>query len=178
MMASVFLAARLGAYLILGFLAGLSGALLRQFDSSAFNVWLRLLGGIGIIILGLFILFGKEPFSHPCRKLSQNASTFSSLCAFGFIMGLLPCGPFVAVLLDSTVLSKTGWDGMLYALSFGLGNLIATFFSIAGLSGIMTWLPERIQRSNVITLLFRMIAVLLLMVMGLELILPGVQGIF
>lgn len=177
-MAFVFLAARLGAYLILGFLAGLSGALLGEFSNSSLNLFMRLSGGIVIIILGLFLLFGKESSSHVCRTLSNKPASFGRLSALGFIMGILPCGPYLAILFDSALHAKTGLQGMSYALSFGLGNLISSFISIAGLSGIITWLPVRIQRLNVIMLFFRAMAVLLLVLIGLELILPGIKGMF
>jgi len=59
----IFLCGRLFAYLVLGYLAGLSAAILRRFAISGLNVFLKPLGGVIIIVLGILILFAKEPSS-------------------------------------------------------------------------------------------------------------------
>jgi len=88
----------------------------------------------------------------------------------GFIIGVFPCAPLLALLLEITLISKTALDGMFYALFFGLGTFISGFIVIGGLSGILTWLPTKILKSKRSNLIFRIICALLLIWLGLDLI--------
>ena len=169
--AVIFLSARLFAYLILGYLAGLSGILLKQFSGSNFILFLKPLSGIIIVILGVFILCGKEPTSYGCRLLKNKALNFGSLFTVGFIVGIFPCAPLLALLFEITIISKTPLQGIFYALSFGLGTFISGFIVIAGLSGIVVWFPAKFLKTNFSTLVFRIICALLLILLGLNLIL-------
>ncbi|MDD5505665.1 MAG: sulfite exporter TauE/SafE family protein [Candidatus Omnitrophica bacterium] len=170
----IFLSARLFAYLILGYLAGLSAILLKQLGGSVFILFLKPLGGVIIVLLGLFILFAKEP---ACRKegfLAHKVFTFGSLFTLGFITGILPCAPLLALLFEITIISKTAFQGMLCALSFGLGTFISGFIVIAGLSGIISWLPAKVLKSNFSLSAFRVICSSFLVLLGVGLILSKI----
>ena len=169
--AVIFLSARLFAYLILGYLAGLSGTLLKQFSGSHLILFLKPLSGIIIIILGIFIFFGKEPASCGCRFLKNKALTFGSLFTIGFMMGVFPCAPFLALLFEITIISKTPLQGMFYAFSFGLGTFISSFIVITGLSGVITWFPGKFLKTSFSVSVFRLICALLLILLGLNLVL-------
>lgn len=166
----IFLLGRLLAYLILGYLAGLSASLLRQFSSSNLISFFKPLGGIVIILLGVFVLTGKEPASWACKFTSKKISNFSSLFILGFIIGMFPCAPLLALLFEIALISKTAFEGMLYALFFGLGTLISGLIVIGSLAGIFSWLPSRIFKSKISNLVFRIICALLLVLLGLGLI--------
>ena len=169
--ALVFLCARLFAYLVLGYLAGLSAAILRQFGSSSFILFLKPLSGIIIIILGILMLFAKEPAFCGHRLAGGKVYAFSSLLTLGFIMGISPCAPLLALLFEITIISKTALQGLLCALSFGLGTFISGFIIIAGLSGLIVWLPRKVLKSNLSLLIFRIICALFLILLGINLIL-------
>jgi len=168
--ALIFLSGRLFAYLVLGYLAGLSATLLKQFGSLSFILFLKPLGGVIIIILGILILFAREPAYCGCKFLANKAITFGSLLILGFIMGIFPCAPLLALLFEITIISKTAFQGLLCALSFGLGTFISGFMVIAGLTGMITWFPAKIQKSSLILLTFRIICALLLVLLGLRLV--------
>ena len=168
--ASVFLFARLLSYLVLGYLAGLSATLLKQFGSSNLILFLKPLGGLIIIMLGIFILFFKESVYCGHRFVANKAFTFSSLLTLGFIMGVSPCAPLLALLFEITIISKTAFQGLLCAFSFGLGTFISGFIVIAGLSGIISWFPAKFLKSKISLLVFRIFCSLFLILLGLSLI--------
>ena len=56
----VFFYGRLSAYILLGCLAGMSGALLRRFINSNLAIYLNPLAGLISIGLGVFVLFNKK----------------------------------------------------------------------------------------------------------------------
>jgi len=168
--ALIFLSARLSAYLVLGYLAGLSAALLKQFANSGFSSFLKPLGGIIVVALGILILLSRDPGYCGCKFSTNKALTFSSLLILGFTIGIFPCAPLLALLFEVTIISKTALEGLLCALSFGLGTFISGFVIIAGLSGIISRLPGRILKSNLSLSVFRIICALLLILLGVNLI--------
>ena len=167
--ALIFLCGRLFAYLVLGYLAGLSAAILRRFAISGFIIFLKPLGGAIIIVLGILILFAKEPGFCGHRFREGKVFTFSSLLTLGFIMGISPCAPLLALLFEITVISKTALQGLLCAFSFGLGTFISGFIIISGLSGVIAWFPKRFLKSNLSLLIYRAICALFLILLGISL---------
>jgi sulfite exporter TauE/SafE len=166
----VFLSGRFLAYIILGYLAGLSGIILRRFSDLNSIPFFKALGGIIIMLLGVYVLMGKEPLPWLHKHKANTIFKFGSLFILGFIIGLFPCAPLLALLLEIALVSKSAFDGMLYALFFGLGTFISGFIVIAGLSGILTWLPVKLLKSRKSNLIFRVICALLLFWLGLNLV--------
>jgi len=169
--ALAFLSGRLFAYLILGYLAGLSATLLRQFCSLNFVLFLKPISGVIIIMLGIINLFFRWPDCCGGKFLANRLMTFGGLFILGFIIGMSPCVPLLALLFEITVISKTAFQGLLCALSFGFGTFISGFMVIAGLSGVITWLPGKALKSSLALLIFRIIFCVLLILLGLSLIL-------
>lgn len=165
-----FLSGRFFAYLVLGYLAGLSGVILRQFCDLRLIPFVKALGGVIIIILGVYVWQGNESFCCLGKGKADKIISFSSLFILGFLIGVFPCAPLLALLFEIALISKTALDGMLYALFFGLGTFISSFIVIGGLSGIFTWLPAKVLKSKKSNLIFRIICALLLIWLGLNLI--------
>jgi len=175
--ALVFLLGRLLAYLILGYLTGLSATLLKQFGSSNFILFLKFLSGAIIIMLGILILFVK---ASPCcshRFMGNKIFTFSSIFTLGFIMGISPCVPLLALLFEITIISKTAFQGLLCSLAFGLGTFISGFVVIAGISGLISWLPAKFLRSSLSLLISRIICATLLILLGISIIFSKSKGV-
>ncbi|MDD5116174.1 MAG: sulfite exporter TauE/SafE family protein [Candidatus Omnitrophica bacterium] len=164
--ALIFFCARLFAYLFLGYLAGLSSVVLRRFSGSGFLGFLKPAGGIIIVALGISILLGKFPQCCGCRPSLNKTFTFFSLFALGFISGIFPCAPLVALLFEITVISRSAWEGALCALAFGLGTFIAGFIIIAGFSKAVSWFPARVLKSDFSLFVFRAICALILIFFG------------
>lgn len=170
--ALIFFCARLLAYLVLGFLAGLSAALLKRFSASGFMLFLKPAGGLIIIALGVLILLNKGQFCCGCKFPVNKAFTFGSLFILGFIAGVFPCAPLIALLFEITIISKSALEGALCAFSFGLGTFVSGFMIIAGLSKAISWFPQRLLKSDLSLFIFRVACSLLLILLGLSFILP------
>jgi thiol:disulfide interchange protein DsbD len=166
-----FLTGRLLAYLVLGYLAGLSALILKDFSGSRPVLWLRPLGGVIIILLGLYVFSGKQSFSWLCGCRPSRLFGLSSLFALGFIMGIFPCAPLIALLLEITLVAKSAVQGMLAAAFFGLGTFVSGLIVIGTLSGLISWLPQKFLKSASSNFVFRLICAALLIVLGLDLIL-------
>jgi len=175
--ALVFFSARLLAYIILGYLAGLSAGLIRQSGSFIPIRSFRVLGGALIILSGIFVLFSGKPFYCKQRFLENKTFNFGSLFFLGFIIGISPCAPLIGLLFEVAVISQNAAQGAFCAFFFGLGTFISGFIIIAGLSGIIAWLPAKFLKSKPSLLLFKAICALFLIFIGLNLILPNTQGV-
>jgi len=166
----IFLSGRLLAYLLLGYLAGLSGLLLRQFTGSKLLPVLKTSGGVLIIFLALQIWIGKGFLPDKCFCKTKGILNYGSLFLLGFIMGVFPCAPLLALLFEIALISKSGFTGLTHSLFFGLGTFVSGFIVIGVLSGALTLLPQKIFRSRISNLIFRAICALLLILLGLRLI--------
>lgn len=166
----IFLFGRLLAYVLLGYLAGLSGVVLRQFISSHLSFFLKPISGIVSIIWGVFVLISKQSDSFVCRWIQNKIPNFTSLLLLGFLIGISPCVPLLALLSEIVLISKTVWDGICYGLFFGLGTFISGLLIIGVITGILSGLILKILRSEKSRFIFRVICALLLILWGLSLI--------
>ena len=171
----IFLSGRLLAYLLLGYLAGLSGVALRQFGGSGLLPILKISGGVVIIFLAVQIWLGKELFPGKCFCKTNEALNCGSLLVLGFIMGIFPCAPLLALLFEIALVSKSGLAGLTYSLFFGLGTFISGFIVIGVLSGVVTLLPQKFLKSRISNLVFRAICAVLLILLGFQLIFQSLR---
>jgi thiol:disulfide interchange protein DsbD len=163
---SVFLAGRLAAYLILGAVAGASAAALRQFNESGFIMYVRPLGGVMSILLGLSVLLRKGS----CRCAGDGPRNpvygLCSVLVLGFIIGISPCAPLLALLFEIALMSRSILDGVSYAFSFGLGTLLSGFIVVGALAGILKGATDRLVRSEGMVRFFRIACAALLIALG------------
>lgn len=169
----VFLAGRLVAYLVLGCLAGLSGALIRRFTGPSLTGFLKPIAGCVSIILGITVFFYNEQESCAKRSKPRIMLDYGGFIALGFLVGIAPCAPLVALLFEIVLISKNAIDGMLYTLSFGLGTLVSGFITVGTIVGILSWFPPKFFKSARSSLIFRIICAVLLILFGLNLIIKG-----
>lgn len=166
----IFLLGRFVAYLLLGYIAGVSGTYLRIFATGVFAPLLRLLAGAVIILMGVYVGIGQKVTDKLCPARLSKVTGIGSLFLLGVIIGISPCPPLVSLLIDLALISKGGVDALTYALFFGLGTFISGLLTMGVLSGIFNWLPLKLFRSQKAKLVFRIICALLLMLLGLNLI--------
>lgn len=150
-------AGRLSFYVLLGVVAGASGALLTGGLDTGLLV-LRLLSAALIIALGLNLLldwqalrFLEQAGARLWQRLSPLArhvlpvSSPASALAAGFLWGALPCGlVYSAVAIAATSGSATG--GGLVMLAFGLGTLPALLLAGASAGRLHRWRQRRTLR--------------------------------
>ncbi len=166
---AIFLTGRLSAYCILGALAGFSAGLIRQYVDSNTAAFFQPLGGAISILLGILILIYRSS-DHPCGLGGGRIYNFGGLFALGLIIGISPCAPLIALLFEISLISKSAADGMIYALSFGLGTALSGFIVIGALAKVFTWVPAKILKSQKGNLVFKILCAALLMLLGLSLI--------
>lgn len=166
----VFLSGRLFAYVLLGYIAGLSGLYLRRFSESYLVRYFNLAGGIISILLGLSVLMHK--YTGPCAddRARNNIHGSGGILALGFVVGISPCAPLAALLFEIALISKSALSGASYALSFGLGTLVAGFIVIGSLAGILKGFVRKMVSSKAAGDIFRVSCAILLILFGLGLI--------
>jgi sulfite exporter TauE/SafE len=163
----IFFCGRLLAYIVLGCLAGISGMFLRRFIDSSVIFYLNPLAGIISIGLGIFILFSKKTEKVKCQKEPLKVGASGGLFLFGFIIGVSPCAPLLALLFEIALISKNALQGAFYGLFFGLGTFISGVIVAAGLAGLLIWIPERFLKSRGARLSLRIVCALVLILFGL-----------
>jgi len=166
----IFLLGRFLAYLLLGYIAGFSGVYLRVVASGVFLPWLRLLAGIVVILMGVYVGIGQNIISKICPARLSRVTGIGSLFLLGIIIGISPCPPLLGLLVELAIISKSGLDALSYTLFFGLGTFISGLLTLGVLSGFFNWLPARIFHSAKSKSIFRIICALLLVLLGLNLI--------
>lgn len=165
----IFLSGRFFAYIILGCIAGLSGGILRRLSESTFMSLLTPLGGAIIILLGIFIwLKENEKFCAKNDRLSKVMDK-GGIFTLGFIIGISPCAPLLALLFEIALISKGALAGMFYSSCFGLGTFISGLIVVTALSGIFAWLPVKLFKSKKVLLIFKIIYSLLFISLGVQL---------
>jgi sulfite exporter TauE/SafE len=170
----VFLSGRLLAYLLLGYLAGLSAVALKKFLGPQNTIFLKPLAGAISIFFGFIVIFDRRQSLGECPYSSgAKVRDTLGLAALGFVIGLSPCAPLIALLSEIALISKTAFSGILYALSFGLGTFISGIVVIGAVTGILTILPAKFLRSETGNTVFRVICGMLLVMMGLIFIFGG-----
>lgn len=166
----IFLSGRFLAYIILAFIAALSGMALRNLIGSAFVLYSKPLAGIISIVLGLVILLDRKPWEPGYCLHRRKIPTWGGLFGLGFIIGVNPCPPLIALLSEIALLSKSTLDGAAYGAAFGLGTFIPAFVITVGLSGLFKQIPQRLFKSSKTHLFLRIVSSAMLLSIGLLLI--------
>ena len=129
---------RMGAYALIGLMAGLLGA----FFFSSFQSYLAYFSGGMMIVLGLFavnldaLLLKVPAFQKFYQKLSlllgRSLQQKKGVLLIGFLNGFLPCG-LVYMALFGALATGNLWQGAVYMSLFGLGTMpLMLLSSIAG----------------------------------------------
>jgi thiol:disulfide interchange protein DsbD len=148
---------RLGSYVSLATIAGLSGQFL---GDGAAGRELRWLMGAAAILLGVTMLV-RRPGGAGCtrrdkdtalrrgvRSLSAGAMMPGGLFLLGAGMALSPCAPLCSVLFSAAACASA-WHGLWLGLGFGLGAIvIPTIFYGIGFAWFGSRLRERLRNSH------------------------------
>jgi sulfite exporter TauE/SafE len=130
----IFLSGRFAAYVLLGGLAGFSAEFMHRFIGQPSAVFYKPAAGIITIALAGVIMFqGKKG----CCTSKTGLLTRGGLLAAGFLTGVSPCLPLLALLSEIVLISKNVWQGAWYGAAFGLGTFLSAFVVTAGFSGIL-----------------------------------------
>lgn len=162
-----FSLSRLAVYVVLGGISGYVGAFLMKFYfTSMFPYYMQGAMAFVLILIGMFVLFGKGTGLKFCGVEESN------MVLLGVLVGLSPCLPLIGILLEIALLSENFVSGMVYSFAFGIGTVISPLLLIGTLApSIGKRLNQKIQR------VFIFLCGLLLILMGL-LIFRNLTGMF
>ena len=173
----IFSVSRLFAYVLLGLLTGLTGELLIRFiGQTKFSLYVWILGGLFIMLLGVLILLGEGHRFVPSRLLTgyNIEESLKSLAILGFIVGITPCAPLLGVLTYIALSVESPLVGTYYALSFGLGASITTPLVLAGI--VAGGAPSFIFKTPRVHKLFKRSCGLILIILGVKQIISQIIG--
>jgi sulfite exporter TauE/SafE len=160
----VFSVGRLLALVILGGLATVAFSFINQFFPPQKSGWLYLIAALFMITIGVLIILGKG-FKIGVGKSILNKGT-TSMFFFGFLMGIAPCVPYVAILTYIACIAENAvLAGILYAAVFAVGTAIAPIV----LGTLMGIIPRRLFKPVKWLKTFQVICGVLLILFGFQL---------
>ena len=142
---AMFSLGRLLALAILGGVATFAFSFINRLFPPYRSAYLYIVIAIFMIVLGILIILGKG-FRIPVGKIVGEKILdrgTESMLLLGFLMGISPCVPLVAVLTYIACVAENIGSGILYALSFGIGASVAPII-LGALVGII---PGKLLKS-------------------------------
>lgn len=167
-MGLMFSLGRLLALTILGALVTVAFKSVNRFFPPQRSGYLYLATAIFVVLLGILIVLGKG-FRLPFHKII-NKSVLDrgneSMLLLGFLVGISPCAPLIAILTYIACVADNIGLGILYAVLFGIGAA-APPIVLGGLVGII---PDKLLRSAKLRRGFQVVCGAVLIIFGLQLI--------
>jgi len=117
-----------------------------------------------MIVMGVFIILGKG-FKIPTGNKMLNRGT-EGMFLFGFLMGVAPCVPYVAILTYIACVAENDvLAGVWYATVFALGTAIAPIV----LATFMGFIPGKVLKSMKLLKTFQAVCGVVLVLFGFQL---------
>ncbi|MBW2038480.1 MAG: sulfite exporter TauE/SafE family protein [Deltaproteobacteria bacterium] len=161
----VFSIGRLLALAILGGLATVVFSFINQFFPPHKSGWLYLIAALFMIAMGILIILGKGLRMHIGDKILDKGT--ESMFLMGFLMGVAPCVPYVAILTYiACVAEDVVLAGILYAAVFATGTAVAPIV----LGALMGIIPEKLFKSAKLLRTFQVVCGVVLVLFGAQLI--------
>jgi len=160
----VFSIGRLLALAILGGLVTMAFSRINQFFPPQKSGWVYGIVSLFMIVMGICIILGKGfNISIGNRMLNRG---IESMLLFGFLMGVAPCVPYVAILNYIACIAENDvLAGMWYATVFALGTAIAPIV----LGDFMGFLPGKVLKSMKLLKTFQAVCGVILILFGFQL---------
>jgi len=163
--ALVFSIGRLLALAILGGLATVAFSSINRFFPPQKSGWLYLIVAFFMITMGILIILGKGFKMHIGKTVLDKGTI--SIFLFGFLMGIAPCVPYVAILTYIACVAENAvLAGILYAALFAAGTALAPIV----LGSLMGIIPEKLFRSAKLLKTFQVVCGVVLVFFGFQLI--------
>jgi len=166
----LFSAGRIFVYIVLGVLFFFLGSLALERSFERYSKYILFAGGIFIIIMGLLMALGKSLELKFCKFLEHKIleKDKKSIFMLGLFIGLLPCGPLLAILSYVGLISKHWLQSSFYSLAFGVGTFVSPLALLAVFAGL---LPRFfVDKRAVFGRIFSFICGLIIVFLGVELI--------
>lgn len=164
----MFSLGRLLALAILGGLATVAFNFINRFFPPYRSGYLYLITAFFIVALGILIILGRGlriSFGKILKKSLLDRGD-EGMLFLGFLMGIAPCVPLIAVLTYiACVAESIVLMGVLFAVSFGIGAAFAPIM-LGALVGV---LPEKLFRSDRLLRAFQVLCGVVLVLFGAQL---------
>ena len=160
----VFSIGRLLALAILGGLVTVAFSRINQFFPPQRSGWIYGIVSLFMIVMGICIILGKG-FKIPIGNKMLNRGT-EGMFLFGFLMGVAPCVPYVAILTYIACVAENDvLAGVWYATVFALGTAIAPIV----LATFMGFIPGKVLKSFKFFKIFQGVCGVVLILFGFQL---------
>jgi sulfite exporter TauE/SafE len=160
----VFSIGRLLALAILGGLVTMVFSRINQFFPPQRSGWVYGIVSLFMIVMGICIILGKG-FKIPIGNNMLKRGT-ESMFLFGFLMGVAPCVPYVAILTYIACIAENDvLAGMQHATVFALGTAIAPIV----LGAFMGLVPGKVLKSMKLLKTFQAVCGIVLIFFGFHL---------
>ncbi len=160
----VFSIGRLLALAVLGGLATVAFGFINRFFPPQRSGWLYLVSAGFMITIGILIILGKMFKTGIGKSILDKGTT--SMFLFGFLMGVAPCVPYVAILTYIACIAENAvLSGILYAAVFAAGTAIAPIV----LGTLMGIIPGRLFKPAKWLRAFQVICGVVLILFGFQL---------
>ncbi len=165
----LFSLSRIFVYLVLGLAVFFSGRFIFERSFNLFRL-ISIGAGVFVILLGVLMISGKAANIIPCFFLHRHLleKDNKSIIILGLIMGILPCAPLVSMLTYAGLISRNGFENLLYIFSFGLGTIVSPLLILAGLTGLLPKLWNNTKAGY--EKAFNVVCGLIMAILGLQLI--------
>ncbi len=166
-MSAMFSLGRLLGLAILGGLASVAFASINRFFPPHRSGYLYLAMAIFIVLVGVLIVLGKGfelPLHRTFGKHVVDGGN-GSMLGLGFLIGISPCVPLVAILTYIACTVTNVLQGVAYALCFGIGTIVPMMV----LGPLVGLLPEKMFKSPTHLRVFRIVCGAILILFGLQL---------
>jgi hypothetical protein len=175
----IFSLSRLGAYVLLGLLAGAAGMFITDIlHGEGFATYIWVGAGIFTSLVGFLMLWGKEPRLHLCQLLMRHTikDSIMSMALLGFVVGIASyCPALVGILTYIAFTVKDPLTGAFCALCFGLGAAIVTPLLVVGV--LSSIIPQWVFKSPKILSIFRRSCGLLFLLFGARIIMSAIGSL-
>ena len=164
---AVFSLGRLLGLGILGGLATMAFASINRFFPPHRSGYLYLGIAVFVVLVGALIVLGKDselPLYRTFRKRIVDEGG-GSMLGLGFIIGISPCVPLVAILTYIACTATNALQGVAYALWFGIGTTVPMMI----LGPLVGSLPKKMLKSPTHLRVFKMVCGVILVLFGLQL---------
>jgi len=161
----LFSLGRLLALVILGGAATVVFSFINRFFPPEKSGWLYVVAAFFMVSMGILVILGKGLKRRIGKGILDKGS--KSIFLFGFLMGIAPCVPYVAVLTYIACSAENAiLLGMLYAALFAIGTAVAPVV----LGSVMGIISEKLVRLEKARRVFQVACGVVLIFFGCQLI--------
>jgi sulfite exporter TauE/SafE len=162
--ALLFSGGRIFALAIMGSVATVAFSHINRFFPPHRSGWLHGITALLIITIGILIIVGKGLGKRFGNRILDHEK--KNICFFGFLMGIAPCIPYVAILTYiACVAENSVLKGMWYATVFAAGTSVAPIV----LGSLTAIIPAQLSNSAKLLRIFQFLCGLVLIAFGLQL---------